>query len=101
MMQHERGDEMRERTVYLLVTKVVLENLYECMSEIPSRCVNRLQGWVKHRRYRRGTTYYAARLVDDDEFSFNVVVNDFHGFSCNGGFMPMHDISGLNRALAT
>ena len=44
VFQHKRSDKMRERTVYLLVTKLALENLYEGMPKIPSRCMDRLQG---------------------------------------------------------
>lgn len=43
-IQHRRSEKRRERTIYLLVTKLVLEDLYERMPKVPSRCVNRLQG---------------------------------------------------------
>lgn len=45
--QRKRCNQMPKPTVYLFVTKLVLENLYERMSEISSRRMDRLQSYVE------------------------------------------------------
>ena len=84
----------REPTVYLLIPKLILENLHECVSEISPRCVDRLRGRVQHRSDDQGTTHDAPRLVNDDKLSFSIVMDDFHRFSGNWGFVSVYDIPG-------
>jgi hypothetical protein len=98
-VQHKQSVQPREHTVYLFVTKLVLEDLYEGMPKISSRCVNWLQGQVKHRIHCQGTTHYTPRLANDNKFPFSVVMNDFHRFSGDGGFIPMHHIPGTGLSL--
>lgn len=83
---------MRERTVYLLVTKLVLENLYEGMPKVPPRCVDWLHGQVKRRIHHQRTTHYTSWLVDDNKFTFGIVMNDFHRFRGDRRFMPVYHI---------
>ena len=87
-----RHNQTREPTVYLFIPKLVLENLHECVPEIPPRCVDRLQGHVQHGLDRQGTTHDAPRLVYDDEFPFSIVMDYFHGFSDDWGFVSVYDI---------
>lgn len=37
-------------------------------------------------------THYASRLVNDDKFPFCVMMDDFHWFGGDWGFMPVYDI---------
>ena len=37
-------------------------------------------------------THYASRLIDDDKFPFDVMMDDSHWFSGNGGLVPVYDI---------
>lgn len=62
------------------------------MAEISSRCVDRLRDQVRHGLHHEGTTYYAPRLVDDDEPSFSIKVDNFHRPSGDGRLVPMYDI---------
>jgi len=90
-----RCDQTPKLTVYLSVTKLILENLHEGMEEISSCCVDRLQVYVKCKSHRRGMTHYASRLIDDDKFPFDVMMDDSHWFSGDGGFVPVYDIPKL------
>ena len=62
------------------------------MTEISPRCVDRLQGYVQQGLDRQGTTHNAPGFVDDDELSFSIVMDDFHRFSGDGGFVSVYDI---------
>ena len=66
------------------------------MPEIPPCCVHRLQGDVEHGLSHQGTTHDAPRLVNDDEFPFHIMVDDFHRLSGDGGFVPVHDVPELD-----
>ena len=63
------------------------------MPEIPSRCVDRLQGYVKRGLYRRGMTHYAPRLVDDNKFPLDIVMDYFYWFISYGRFVSVYNIS--------
>jgi len=69
------------------------------MEEISSCCMDRLKGYVKREVHRRGMTHYASRLVNDDKFPFGVMMDDFHWFSGDGGFMPVYDIPSQKLSL--
>ena len=62
------------------------------MEEISSCCMDRLRGYVKRELRRRRMTHYAPRLVDDDKFPFDVMMDDFHWFSSDGWFMSVYNI---------
>ena len=91
-VQYKRCDKTCEPTVYLLVPKLALENLHERVPEISPRCVDRLRGYVQHGLDLQGTTHNAPRLVNDDEFPFSIVMDNFHRFSGDGGLVSVHDI---------
>jgi hypothetical protein len=91
-VQRKRCDQTPKLTIYLFVTKLVLENLHERMEEISSRRMDWLRGYVKRELHRQGMTHYASRLVDDDKFPFGIMMDDFHWFSSDGGLMPVYDI---------
>ena len=87
-------DQTDAPTVYLFVAKLALENFHKRMSEISSRCVDRLENCGKRGLYRRRSTHYAPRFIDDDKFPFSIVMDDFHRFRSDGGFVPVHNVPG-------